>query len=180
MVVRAFRAGLALGVCALAACATVPEPVPEPAPAPVSVIIEVPVEPSAPPPAEAPPAPPPKVVKAPPAKALDLVTDCRVSRAAYTAETTLEVRAGTVRRMRTIYTLPDQGQCLFELADMRQTRTQPYVELRGRQSACSVRLREQGKRIVMSYAGCSARCTSAAGFARIKPLYIDPQSGRCE
>ncbi|MFT4171004.1 MAG: hypothetical protein QM639_00485 [Rhodocyclaceae bacterium] len=179
--VRVLRVGLALCLPWLAACATAPEPVPEPPPAPVPVPVEAPPPSPAPPLEPPPPAPaPPKPAKAAPAKALDLVTDCQVSRPTYRAETTLEVRAGAVRRMRTVYNLPGGSQCLFELADMQQIRSQPHIELRGRRDACTVRLREQGKRIVMSYAGCSARCTDAAAFSRIAPLRIDPRGGRCE
>lgn len=125
---------------------------------------------------------PAKPVKAPPAKPITLAADCHFLRdSGESGDATLEVRDGTVRRMRTVIQAPGQGQCVFELADMKQTRSQPYVELRGRRTQCVARIRDDGKGgVTMVFTNCAERCTPPSVFAKVRPIRFDARGSRCE
>ncbi|HEX5127480.1 MAG TPA: hypothetical protein VFW00_12120 [Rhodocyclaceae bacterium] len=165
---------------ALAACINTPE---EPAPAPppaMPLAYESPLPPS-PLVEETPPVrpvvPPSKPI---PAGPLSVEADCRPRNASGDyAESTLEIRKDVVRRMRSVFHIVGHGQCTFELADMKQTKTRPFIELHGKRTRCIARIREQGQHISLSFSDCEQRCTPPETFKYVWPVQIE-QTGKCE
>ena len=171
------------GLLVLVACTTPEETTHTPSQPSTTAPIEAPSALIAPKPIEKPQVvrPTPRPTKPMPVVPLNVVADCKFhNETGYNGETTLEVREGTVRRMRTVVNVPEQGQCVFELADMQQTKIMPSVELHGRQTACTVRIWEQGRQVTLSFSSCAARCTPHEAFAYVWPVLIDKPSGKCE
>jgi hypothetical protein len=72
-----------------------------------------------------------------------------------------------------------RGSCSFELADFRQTRWRPSIELAARDgSACRLMVWQDPRRITLAHAGCERRCTPGI-YQDAWPVMFDPQSGSC-
>lgn len=119
--------------------------------------------------------------KALPVRPINISSDCNFyNETGYHGVATLEVRNGEVLRMRSIINVPKRGQCVFELASMRQTASLPSIELRAKQGKCVARIWEQGDRITLAFNDCHAQCSSADAFRYVWPVLFDRPSGRCQ
>jgi hypothetical protein len=72
-----------------------------------------------------------------------------------------------------------RGTCSFELADFRQTRLRPSIELVARDgSACKLMVWQEPRRITLAHADCERRCTPGI-YEDAWPVMFDPQTGGC-
>ena len=75
--------------------------------------------------------------------------------------------------------IPGRGSCRFQLADFRQTKRAPYVELLGRaNAACALRVWQQQDRITLAATDCADRCTRGA-FDYLWPVEFRAPGGGC-
>ena len=113
-----------------------------------------------------------------PLRPLNLRTDCQFSDdAGYSASAQLDIEQSDVRAFFATVSVPRRGACRFELADFRQVRKQPHVELRAA-DGCSIHVWEQGEQITVAFAGCASRCDRGT-FDYVWPILVDRPSGRC-
>lgn len=72
-----------------------------------------------------------------------------------------------------------RGGCRFALADFRQTREKPQVELRANDgSSCRLFVWQEPGRVTLAHADCEARCTAGI-YDEAWPVSFDPSSGGC-
>ncbi len=72
-----------------------------------------------------------------------------------------------------------RGSCRFALADFRQTREKPQIELLARDgSGCKLFVWQEPGRVTIAHADCEARC-SAGIYEEAWPVSFDPASGAC-
>ncbi len=72
-----------------------------------------------------------------------------------------------------------RGSCRFALADFRQTREKPEIELRAKDGGrCKLFVWQQPGRVTLAHADCETRC-SAGIYDEAWPVSFDPSSGRC-
>jgi len=73
----------------------------------------------------------------------------------------------------------DRGSCRFALADFRQTREKPHVELAAKDGGgCRLFVWQEPGRVTLAHDGCEARCTPGI-YDEAWPALFDPSSGRC-
>ncbi|MBL8381547.1 MAG: hypothetical protein JNM90_00615 [Burkholderiales bacterium] len=131
-------------------------------------------------PAPAPPAPPPAAqIPAPAAAGMNINGNC-VGRdeTGYAERARIEVAAGVVRALDARIDIPNRGSCTYRLAEFRQTRQTPYVELLANAKAsCALRMWQQGDRITFAATDCAEKCTRGA-FDYAWPIEFKA-SGEC-
>lgn len=169
--VVALAAALVAGACATPKTPVPPDPhratVPDAAPAPAE------------PQAEAEPAPRGRGrLKPMPVRPLNVKTDCRFKdEVGYAASAVLDVDYSEVRAFAATVDVPKRGSCRFELADFKQVRREPHVELRAG-DGCIVRMWEQGDQVTVAFSECAKRCTRGT-FDYVWPILVDRPSGQC-
>ncbi|MGQ0510629.1 MAG: hypothetical protein ACT4P9_08435 [Betaproteobacteria bacterium] len=134
-------------------------------------------------PAPPPPAPPVVVTPAPgePAAAgLSLNASCTARDETGYAETLrLQLAGGAVAAFEARIDIPNRGSCSYRLAEFRQTRRAPYVELVANSgSACAVRVWQQGDRVTVAPTDCAEKCTRGA-FEYAWPMDVRAPGGGC-
>jgi hypothetical protein len=131
-------------------------------------------------PAPQPPAPPPAAqIPAPAAAGLTMSGNCiGKEETGYAENARVDVAGGQVRALEARIDIPGHGSCTYRLADFRQTRQMPFVELLARSnSACAVRIWQQGDRITVAATDCAEKCTRGA-FEYAWPIEFNT-AGRC-
>lgn len=132
--------------------------------------------------------PPPAVTERPsqargrlkpmPVRPLNVQADCRFKdEVGYSASARLDVSYSEVRSFAATVEVPRRGSCRFDLADFKQVRREPHVELRAR-DGCVVRLWEQGDQVTVAFAQCAGNCDRGT-FDYVWPILVDRPSGRC-
>lgn len=96
----------------------------------------------------------------------------------YRGNLKLDVREADVKHFVANVTIPKRGACKFDLAQFQQTRFHPTVELSSRESACKVRLWEQGDEVTVAFSSCRAEC-SGDSVDYLWPILVDNRKGRC-
>jgi hypothetical protein len=72
-----------------------------------------------------------------------------------------------------------RGSCRFALADFRQTREKPQVELVATDgSGCRLFVWQEPGRVTLAHHDCEARCTQGV-YDEAWPVSFDPSSGGC-
>jgi hypothetical protein len=72
-----------------------------------------------------------------------------------------------------------RGSCSFELAEFRQTRSRPSIELVARDgSQCRLLVWQEPRRVTLAHAGCEARCTAGI-YEEAWPVMFEPRGGGC-
>jgi hypothetical protein len=72
-----------------------------------------------------------------------------------------------------------RGMCRFDLADFRQTREKPQIELAAKDgSGCKLLVWQEPGHVTLAHADCEARCTPGI-YEQAWPVLFDPSSGRC-
>lgn len=113
-----------------------------------------------------------------PVRPLNVQTDCQFQdEAGYRGRARLDISYSEVRSFAAAVDVPRRGSCRFDLADFRQVRTEPHVELRG-QDGCTVRMWEQGEQVTVAFSQCAGRCDRGT-FDYVWPILVDRSSGRC-
>lgn len=131
-------------------------------------------------PAPTPPSPPPAAeIPAPAAAGLTMAGNC-VGReeTGYAENVRVTVTRGQVSALEGRIDIPGKGSCRFTLADFRQTKQAPFVELAARSgSACALRMWQQGDRVTLAATDCSEKCTRGA-FEYLWPVEFK-DTGAC-
>ena len=134
----------------------------------------------------APPAPLPPTMQAgipapaASARAPSLRADCSAKdETGYVESIKLALESGQVGQLEAKVEIPRRGSCQFRLADFRQTRTAPHVELKSNSgSMCTVRMWEQGDHFTVAFSDCQDRCTRGA-FDYVWPIELSATDGSC-
>ena len=127
-------------------------------------------------PAPPPPAPPPAAEL--PVAGLNLNGNCVAKEeTGYAENVRVTVAGGQVRALDARIDIPKRGSCRYQLAEFRQTRQTPFVELLARSnSACAVRIWQQGDRITLAPTDCEEKCTRGA-FEYAWPVQLNAAGG---
>jgi hypothetical protein len=134
------------------------------------------------------PAPPPLAApttgKAPvriPDRALNIQADCTShDDRGYAEAIKLSVANGLVSQLEARITVPKRGSCSFRLADFRQTRSAPHVELLARSgSKCATRMWYQLNRFTVAFSDCIEMCTPGSTVDYIWPIELRLSDGAC-
>ncbi|WP_374489559.1 hypothetical protein [Zoogloea sp.] len=91
----------------------------------------------------------------------------------------VDVDESRVKALKVNLTLPRRGQCHFDLAQFRQTRFLPSVELAG-PGKCRIHMWEQQSQISVAFDGCHSMCSPASAHDYVWPLLIDQATGQCD
>jgi hypothetical protein len=158
---------LLLIAAALQACAPLPVPtsLPPPAAPPVAK-------------GEAPAIAPPLPI---PTRVIQLTGECSQTEAdGFREEARVHVTDNEVRSLTWRLWVPKhRGQCSFDLAEFRQTRSVPHIELKALDgSACTLMVWQDPRRVTLAHARCEKRCTPGI-YEQAWPVMFDPASGRC-
>lgn len=169
---------LLAGLAILAACATPDPPQEKPeqasssaaAPAPEHKPTRI---------ATAPVAPRAKRPGPIPTRALNVMTDCKFrDETGYQGTMKLAVDQARVTSFKAAVTIPQRGTCRFDLANFRQTRELPNVELTHLRDPCIVRVWEQGERVTVAFQQCQKMCSGKA-WDHLWPIFADRRDGSC-
>jgi hypothetical protein len=72
-----------------------------------------------------------------------------------------------------------RGSCTFDLAEFRQTRSRPHLELLASDgTGCRLLVYQDARRVTLAHSNCSQRCTPGI-YEQAWPVMFDPASGRC-
>ena len=133
-------------------------------------------EPAPPPPA------PPAVSEMPAAAAagLSLNGNCvGKEETGYAENVRVTVAGGKVSALDARIDIPNRGSCRFQLAGYRQTQQAPVVELLSRtNSACALRMWQQGDRVTLAATDCPEACARGA-FEYLWPVQFQSPGGGC-
>lgn len=127
-------------------------------------------------------APTPGKVPAPiPDRALNIRADCTSRNGrGYAEAINLSVANGLVSQLEAKITVPKRGSCHFQLADFRQTRSAPHVELVARSgSKCATRMWYQQNRFTVAFSDCPEMCTPRGTVDYIWPIELRLSDGAC-
>ncbi len=117
-----------------------------------------------------------------PARPLSLRADCsgRDSNG-YAERIALNVSNGLVDYLDANVEVPRQGSCSFRLAQFRQTKRTPFVELLALRegSRCAVRIWTQGDRVTVAPTDCQEMCASPRAFESVWPIALSARTGSC-
>jgi len=130
-------------------------------------------------PAPKPPSPPPTAeMPASAAAGLTLEGNCVAKdETGYAEDVRLDVAGGQFRRLDARIDIPGRGSCSYRLADFRQTRRTPYVELMAlSDTACALRMWQQGDRITLAATDCEEKCSRGA-FEFTWPVVFNTAGG---
>jgi hypothetical protein len=91
----------------------------------------------------------------------------------------VDVDESRVKALQVNLTMPRRGLCRFDLAQFRQTRFLPSVELTG-PGKCRIHMWEQQGQISVAFDGCHSMCSPAGAHDYVWPLLIDQATGQCD
>jgi hypothetical protein len=133
---------------------------------------------------ERPPIAAPTTGRAPapiPDRALKIQADCTSrDERGYAEAIKLSVANGLVSQFEARITVPKRGSCSFRLADFRQTRSAPHVELVARSgSRCATRMWYQQNRFTVAFSDCIEMCTPRGTADYIWPIELRLSDGAC-
>jgi len=92
----------------------------------------------------------------------------------------LLVRANQVQALSWEITVGRRGSCRYELAEFRQTKRRPHIELAARDgSGCRLLVWQEPRRITLAHANCASRCVPSSIDDQAWPAMFDPGTGGC-
>lgn len=92
----------------------------------------------------------------------------------------LMVKEAEVKSFAAQVTMKAHGTCRFDLQDFEQTEKMPQpLLMHKRESGCSVRMWEQGPRVMIAFNGCPKSCEGDA-FSYLWPIMVEAKTGRCK
>jgi hypothetical protein len=72
-----------------------------------------------------------------------------------------------------------RGSCHFDLAEFRQVRKTPHIELRAiDDSGCTLMVWQDPRRVTLAHAHCEQHCTPGI-YEQAWPVLFNPRSGTC-
>lgn len=114
------------------------------------------------------------------ARDIDLAGDCRrTEEDGFREDAQLRVSDNTVQQLSWKLWVGKRGSCSFDLADFRQTRRTPHIELASRDgSACKLLIWQDPRRVTLAHANCERRCTPGI-YEEAWPVMFEPGTGEC-
>jgi hypothetical protein len=111
---------------------------------------------------------------------IDLVGKCAMTEEdGFREDARLVVRDNRVDELSWQLWVGRRGSCRFELAEFRQTRSRPSIELVARDgSQCRLLVWQEPRRVTLAHAGCEARCTAGI-YEEAWPVMFEPRGGGC-
>jgi hypothetical protein len=111
---------------------------------------------------------------------IDLVGKCAMTEEdGFREDARLVVRDNRVDELSWQLWVGRRGSCRFELAEFRQTRSRPSIELVARDgSQCRLMVWQEPRRVTLAHAGCEARCTAGI-YEEAWPVMFEPRGGGC-
>ena len=99
----------------------------------------------------------------------------------YAERIALNVSNGLVDYLDASVEVPRAGSCSFRLAQFRQTKRTPFVELLALRegSRCAVRIWTQGDRVTVAPTDCQEMCVSPGAFESVWPIALSARTGSC-
>ena len=89
------------------------------------------------------------------------------------------VKEAEVKSFAAQVSMKDHGTCRFNLQDFEQTEKMPQpLLMHKRESGCSVRMWEQGPKVMVAFSSCPKSCEGDA-FSYLWPIMVEAKSGRC-
>lgn len=115
-----------------------------------------------------------------PAKDIDLVGDCRrTEEDGYREDAQLRVSNNAVQELQWKLWVGSRGSCSFNLADFRQTRSKPQIELMAKDgSRCELMIWQDPRRVTLAHANCAKHCTGNI-YEKTWPVLFEPGGGGC-
>lgn len=122
------------------------------------------------------PAPPPPIA----ARVIELAGYCsRTEEDGFREEARMRVTSNEVQTLSWKLWVSRRGSCTFDLADFRQTRKAPHIELLARDdSGCKLMVWQDPRRVTLAHANCQKRCTPGI-YEEAWPVMFDPGNGMC-
>lgn len=91
----------------------------------------------------------------------------------------LLVKEAEVKSFVAQVSMKNRGTCRFALQDFEQTEKMPQpLLMHKRESGCSVRMWEQGTKVMVAFNACPKSCEGDA-FSYLWPIMVEGKSGRC-
>ncbi|CAG2150659.1 hypothetical protein [Cupriavidus plantarum] len=111
---------------------------------------------------------------------IDLAGNCqRTEEDGFREDAQLNVDDNTVRQLSWKLWVGKRGSCSFDLADFRQVRKSPHIELRANDgSGCKLMVWQDPRRVTLAHANCQQRCTPGI-YEQAWPVMFDPGTGAC-
>ncbi|MDO4905353.1 MAG: hypothetical protein Q4A16_07375 [Lautropia sp.] len=101
----------------------------------------------------------------------------------FTEDARLQISGGQVQMLDWSIKVGRKGQCRFDLADFRQTRNSPHIELQavsaGQRSSCKLLVYGEPRRLTLAHRGCDAFCSKKGLSEEAWPVMFNPTTGRC-
>ena len=114
------------------------------------------------------------------ARDIDIVGDCRrTEEDGFREDAQLRVSDNSVQQLSWKLWVGKRGSCSFNLADFRQTRKKPQIELRANDgSGCKLMVWQDPRRVTLAHANCAQRCTPGI-YEQAWPVMFEPGTGAC-
>jgi len=114
------------------------------------------------------------------AKDITIAADCRrTEEDGFREDAQLRVSNNTVQELQWKLWVGRRGSCSFNLADFRQTRTKPQIELMARDgSRCELMIWQDPRRVTLAHANCQQRCSPGI-YEEAWPVMFEPAGGGC-
>jgi hypothetical protein len=94
-------------------------------------------------------------------------------------QATLNVNANQVQSLDWKLWVGNKGSCSFNLAQFRQTKNRPHIELAARDgSACRLMVWQDPRRVTLAHANCEAYCSGDI-YEQAWPVMFEPRDGSC-
>jgi hypothetical protein len=113
------------------------------------------------------------------ARVVSIKADCGwTDENGYAGKLKLIASEGRVQDFSALVSHPKHGTCHFDMADFRQTKETPAVELKSNASPCTVRMWGQGRKVAVAFSSCKSMCTGDV-VDYLWPILADASTGSC-
>lgn len=111
---------------------------------------------------------------------IDLAGDCRrTEEDGFREDALMDVKANEVRALKWKLWVSRRGSCEFNLAEFRQVRATPHIELQAIDgSQCKLLVWQDPRRVTLAHNRCEKHCTPGI-YEQAWPVLFDPKSGAC-
>jgi len=115
-----------------------------------------------------------------PDRPIDLAGHCRFTEEdGFREDARLRVTGNRVDELSWQLWVGQRGGCRFDLADFRQVRSRPSIELIERDGgACRLMIWQEPRRVTLAHAHCERRCTPGI-YDEAWPVMFEPRTGGC-
>ncbi|MGT2505534.1 hypothetical protein [Cupriavidus basilensis] len=111
---------------------------------------------------------------------IDISANCqRTEEDGFREDAHMQVVSNDVRSLSWKLWVGRRGSCHFDLAEFRQVRKTPHIELRAiDDSGCTLMVWQDPRRVTLAHAHCEQHCTPGI-YEQAWPVLFNPRSGTC-